>query len=674
MPLDARLLPLLAFACAPHAPIADDPPLEIEITDCPEDMKLVAGADAEFCLDTHEVLAADLALCVEAGHCTAPLVDDGRGCHHVLPTAGRYPANCVDARQAAAYCRWLGKRLPGDVEWLWAAHGGARRTAYPWGDEPPEDRACVARAGLGPCEVGSFEDASPEGIHDLVGSVSEWTLRGHEGGLRGGSWRYRPNLDVDDPRSDRPSTVSGIRCAAGVRGSTRTAAAAYAAAPPRPPLQEPTEPLTLPTPPRLAPTRPPEHLDVVGLQHAPFRRWTEVPGGEFIPFAPADPRSFGLPDALDTTALPADLAACTPVRGLRETVLFACDGRLVAADRDGWSIHWQTRGLGWDLDDRAHFYARHLVVSSGNQGREPKEVYGYSLLTGRPVWGHGPSVDDLTRFDEAGLYRQTGSDLTALDPATGEALWTAHRVCGVAHGDGLIVETDAAIQALDPRTGATLTTLGPARAGCQPRMQPELWIAGGRRVNSDAQLRIADLATGRPVWDRAIYYQDSFIVDHDVVYYIEGDRLLALDAAHGGTRAELTVGATRVWDPPLRAYAAGAAYGPLIVVRTSSEAIVLGRVPDPVTVEAYKIRGQFILPARPRRPGPDELPAEVPSVHLGPHELTLHRDYPFEVSGRRARGARLEFAAPGLTFTPASVVLGGSGTYDLGRVRVQPRP
>jgi hypothetical protein len=143
-----RLLPLLALACAPHAPIADEPPLAVDVTDCPDDMKRFAGDGdgvGAFCLDTFEVLAADLALCVDAGHCAAPIVGDGRGCHHILNPPGRVPANCVDAELAAFYCRWLGKRMPDDAEWQFAAHGGARRTAFPWGDEPALDRARSAR-------------------------------------------------------------------------------------------------------------------------------------------------------------------------------------------------------------------------------------------------------------------------------------------------------------------------------------------------------------------------------------------------------------------------------------------------------------------------------------------------------------------------------------------------
>jgi hypothetical protein len=122
-----------------------------------------------------------------------------------------------------------------------------------------------------------------------------------------------------------------------------------------------------------------------------------------------------------------------------------------------------------------------------------------------------------------------------------------------------------------------------------------------------------------------------------------------------------------------RARARPRPFGPLIVVRTRHEAVTLGRLADPVARETYTIRLRFTRPARARRPDPGA-PHTITTVTLGPHELSLYPDRVVEVSGRRTSGTRLEFAAPGLAFTPASVVLNGHGTYDLGRVRVQPRP
>jgi formylglycine-generating enzyme required for sulfatase activity len=93
------------------------------------------------------------------------------------------PANCVSFYEAQAFCIWDGGRLPTDLEWEYAAAGGAENRPYPWGsDEPTKDYAmygCSSNIG-DPCiipPVRSFERGVGRfGQFDLAGSVAEWTL------------------------------------------------------------------------------------------------------------------------------------------------------------------------------------------------------------------------------------------------------------------------------------------------------------------------------------------------------------------------------------------------------------------------------------------------------------------------------------------------------------------
>jgi formylglycine-generating enzyme required for sulfatase activity len=134
-------------------------------------------------------------LCVEAGACVPPSASS-TGCQELaegrldgrtfeVPNGGRHPVTCCSTRQASAYCKWVGGRLPTEAEWLLLARG-ATPQRFSWGDRTP---TCVQHPSGGtksedPCggagadgsvfDVGRHpEGASPTGAEDVLLAPTE---------------------------------------------------------------------------------------------------------------------------------------------------------------------------------------------------------------------------------------------------------------------------------------------------------------------------------------------------------------------------------------------------------------------------------------------------------------------------------------------------------------------
>jgi formylglycine-generating enzyme required for sulfatase activity len=156
-----------------------------------------------------------------------------------------YPVSDIDAFEAGAYCRYMGKRLPSDAEWTKAARGGLMvngkpnpypRRLYPWGNTPrPEcvnqDYAINRMAWTRPVDSLSC-GASPYGILQLVGNVQEWISRDGQTdkdnplhALRGGSTDDAPGEESTTTvfRNHRDPRVlnysNGVRCVVDLEGA-----------------------------------------------------------------------------------------------------------------------------------------------------------------------------------------------------------------------------------------------------------------------------------------------------------------------------------------------------------------------------------------------------------------------------------------------------------------------
>jgi serine/threonine protein kinase/formylglycine-generating enzyme required for sulfatase activity len=102
----------------------------------------------------------------------------------------KLPMTGVTWSEADSYCRSMGKRLPTEEEWEFAARGTDGRL-FPWGNSFEPGRANIANVAGAFTGVGSFPRGdSPFGVSDMSGNAMEWTdsdFRVYEGSI------YRPS-------------------------------------------------------------------------------------------------------------------------------------------------------------------------------------------------------------------------------------------------------------------------------------------------------------------------------------------------------------------------------------------------------------------------------------------------------------------------------------------------
>lgn len=108
-----------------------------------------------------------------------------------------HPVVHVAYKDVEAYCKWIGKQLPTEAEWEFAARGGLDGAEFAWGDDLYDNGHHRANTWQGEfpwrnsCDDG-FDSTSPidafpangYGLLDMIGNAWEWTrdwyAPGHE--------------------------------------------------------------------------------------------------------------------------------------------------------------------------------------------------------------------------------------------------------------------------------------------------------------------------------------------------------------------------------------------------------------------------------------------------------------------------------------------------------------
>lgn len=98
-----------------------------------------------------------------------------------------HPVVHVNWDDAVAYCQWVGKRLPTEAEFEYAARSGGQELLYPWGNELTPEGQYMANFWQGEFPINrlnedGYQNSSPVkafppnqlGLYDMAGNVWEW--------------------------------------------------------------------------------------------------------------------------------------------------------------------------------------------------------------------------------------------------------------------------------------------------------------------------------------------------------------------------------------------------------------------------------------------------------------------------------------------------------------------
>ncbi len=135
-----------------------------------------------------------------------------------------YPVVHVSWDDAAAYARWVGKRLPTEAEWEWASRGGLKDKIYPWGNESIDQKPYKANSFQGKfpyldealdgfkttsAPVKSFP-ANGFGLYDMAGNVWEWCSDWYRNDYYKKSLKLNPKGPKDSYDPDEPEVFKRV--------------------------------------------------------------------------------------------------------------------------------------------------------------------------------------------------------------------------------------------------------------------------------------------------------------------------------------------------------------------------------------------------------------------------------------------------------------------------------
>ncbi len=234
--------PFIMGGVGTPAPIFGD---HLRAEDLPEERVITLEA---FAIDRTEVTNAAFAVFATHRGVTAPIYPNTPALAEA--SGASHPVADITWSEARAFCRYVGKELPTDAQWVRTQRGGllrpdgtenpAPRRNLPWGEPVDATRANLSGR---PAPVGTWPgDVSPDGVLDLAGNVQEWTASIPDAdpsrtfrNTRGANWSTPGEwlvtlLAIPNGRSRRTHEfMTGVRCVSAAGRAAPTPSAATAA-------------------------------------------------------------------------------------------------------------------------------------------------------------------------------------------------------------------------------------------------------------------------------------------------------------------------------------------------------------------------------------------------------------------------------------------------------------
>ncbi len=142
---------------------------------CPSDMVYIEDTIATFKIFGKPIIKKRISFCIDR--------------FEYPNLRGRFPIVNVTIFEAERYCKYRGKRLCKDYEWVSACRNTKENTIYPYGNEYIDYRCNINTRAI--AKSGEYKDCHNKfGVFDMIGNVWEWTAGGGVGAY-GGSYKNK---------------------------------------------------------------------------------------------------------------------------------------------------------------------------------------------------------------------------------------------------------------------------------------------------------------------------------------------------------------------------------------------------------------------------------------------------------------------------------------------------